>query len=66
MHVLVYIYYFLIFFCTVNSHVIHGYVTEDDRVYISELMYDLLASRKENTRSSFVEVCLFVHNAVNL
>ena len=32
-------------------------ITEDDRVHISELMYDLLTSRKENTRNSFIEVC---------
>jgi len=32
------------------------YFTEDDRVHISELMFDLFALRKEDMKNSFIEV----------
>ena len=39
------------------------WVLEDDRVHISELMFDLFAQRKEDMKNSFIEVhYCFVNN----
>ena len=39
-----------------------AWITEDDRVHISELMCDLLVSRKEeDIRNSFIGVIMYIH-----